>query len=184
MLGKEGFPSGSAEGLLPDSTQRASSQARHRGPPLRLCTACLLSDSAKRIFLSGSSQMASSRTQQGEPRLRLVVVDCPFGRGGPGDVAYWLWRALKAATRAAGSAGNTRLGTEGLLSSSAERASRRARKIGPPPRPDTEPPLKFDTEGLLSTSADSRHGRPRLMLGEEGLLSSSAKRASSQARHR
>ena len=45
--------------------------------------------------------MASSRTQQGEPRLRLVVVDCPFGRGEPGDVAYWLWRALKAATRAA-----------------------------------------------------------------------------------
>ena len=31
----------------------------------------------------------------------VVVVDCPFGRGGPGDVAYWLWRALKAATKAA-----------------------------------------------------------------------------------
>ena len=31
----------------------------------------------------------------------LVVVGCPFGRGGPSGVAYWLWRALKAATRAA-----------------------------------------------------------------------------------
>ena len=31
----------------------------------------------------------------------VVVVDCPFGRGRPGDVAYWLWRALKAATSAA-----------------------------------------------------------------------------------
>ena len=29
----------------------------------------------------------------------VVVVDGPFGRGGPGDVAYWLWRALKAATQ-------------------------------------------------------------------------------------
>ena len=33
--------------------------------------------------------------------LVVLVVDCPFGRGGPGDVAYWLKRALKAATRAA-----------------------------------------------------------------------------------
>ena len=47
--------SGSTLGLLSDSTQRASSQTRHRGPPLRLCTGL------------------SSRTQQRGPPFMLCT---------------------------------------------------------------------------------------------------------------
>ena len=106
------------------------------------------------------------------------------------------------------------IGTEGLLSGSAEWASSQSQQRGPPIRlgiSSTQarhrgPPLRLDTEGLLpgpshrasspalhgalfSDSAErasfyALHRGPPLMLCTEGLLAGSTRRASSQAQQR
>ena len=98
------------------------------------------------------------------------------------------------------------LDTEGLLSSSARRASSRARQRRPLPKLNTECFFRLGTEGFLSGSAreaslraqhrglplvsaertfsQAQHRGPAPRLDAESLLSGSAQRASSRARHR
>ena len=84
-----------------------------------------------------------------------------------------------------------KLSRQGLLSCShaRQRTSCRARKRGPPPRLDTEPPLKIVIGGLLLSttqraSSRARHKGPPPNLSREGLVSCPAKWVSSRAGRR